>query len=659
MHLHKLTGCAPTPLAHYLKALGILRLVAEQKDPEARGFWKDDVFCLATKLSEDELEHFFLDDYAPTPVVAPWNGGSGFGFWASKKGRVRSEPAILALEGSQAPRFAAYREAIALSKEVFGALPQKPKDEEKGLHIGHFRARLSESSTSLDWLDAAIVLGTDKPLFPALLGSGGNDGSIDFTRNFMQRLMELFDADGQACGAARELLKAALWRGATAALGDLSLGQFFPSEAPMNPWDFALMLEGAVVLQVSAVRRLEGSELAQAAAPFAVQGRAAGYASASEADGANGRGEQWMPLWSAPTRFAEVKALFAEGRLKSGKKTVRRPVEAALAIRRLGTARGVESFQRYGFIVRNGLSILSVPIGRWQVDESPELRPLLDVSDWCERLLWKTGEESAALQKLARDLNTACLDVCRDSRTAARWQNLLILLGEAEDAIVCRPRLMAAMPPLPRLSLKWLKRSRTGDPEFRLALALASQTGVTAKDEVPEIRAHCLPITRFNKFDETNAPRVVWSPAASLTDNLLAVLQRRLMESQRAGLDHLAFQSNFSASIADLEAFLDGEVNDRRIAALARGLMAVDFSKATSTSSPHGQRKPTSLHALFRLCLLRHPLQDDSDLPASPAVLRLLESGQLSAAGRRAVQHLGAHGLRVNFSVFIAYRKAR
>ena len=34
IHLHHLFGCAPTPLAHYLKAIGILRLVAQQADAE-------------------------------------------------------------------------------------------------------------------------------------------------------------------------------------------------------------------------------------------------------------------------------------------------------------------------------------------------------------------------------------------------------------------------------------------------------------------------------------------------------------------------------------------------------------------------------------------------------------------------------------------------
>ena len=34
-----LKGCTPEPLMNYLKALGILRLVAEQRDPNAQGCW--------------------------------------------------------------------------------------------------------------------------------------------------------------------------------------------------------------------------------------------------------------------------------------------------------------------------------------------------------------------------------------------------------------------------------------------------------------------------------------------------------------------------------------------------------------------------------------------------------------------------------------------
>jgi len=34
---HSLLGCSPTPLGNYLKALGILRIIAEQLDPACRG----------------------------------------------------------------------------------------------------------------------------------------------------------------------------------------------------------------------------------------------------------------------------------------------------------------------------------------------------------------------------------------------------------------------------------------------------------------------------------------------------------------------------------------------------------------------------------------------------------------------------------------------
>jgi CRISPR-associated protein Csx17 len=53
-----LDGCAPVPLAGYLKALGVFRLVAEQADKEARGFWRNERFVLRTRLSKDALVRF-------------------------------------------------------------------------------------------------------------------------------------------------------------------------------------------------------------------------------------------------------------------------------------------------------------------------------------------------------------------------------------------------------------------------------------------------------------------------------------------------------------------------------------------------------------------------------------------------------------------------
>ena len=66
-----LKGCSPAPLANYLKALGILRLVGEQADKQARGWWEGEYFYLLTRLSKEELEAFFLERYEPTPLLSP------------------------------------------------------------------------------------------------------------------------------------------------------------------------------------------------------------------------------------------------------------------------------------------------------------------------------------------------------------------------------------------------------------------------------------------------------------------------------------------------------------------------------------------------------------------------------------------------------------
>jgi len=81
-----LHGCTPTPLVSYLKALGVLRLISspanhvssEAADPHARGWWENECFHLWTTLSRDDLLHFFLHEYAPSPIIAPWNGRAGF-----------------------------------------------------------------------------------------------------------------------------------------------------------------------------------------------------------------------------------------------------------------------------------------------------------------------------------------------------------------------------------------------------------------------------------------------------------------------------------------------------------------------------------------------------------------------------------------------------
>ena len=90
-----LPGCTPEPLMGYLKALGVFRLGAEQVDPAAKLSWRGGVACLESTLDRDGLIEFFVKQYRPTPIVTPWNGGSGFyRTWDDKSNRFRNREAV-------------------------------------------------------------------------------------------------------------------------------------------------------------------------------------------------------------------------------------------------------------------------------------------------------------------------------------------------------------------------------------------------------------------------------------------------------------------------------------------------------------------------------------------------------------------------------------
>jgi CRISPR-associated protein Csx17 len=257
---HRLGGCRVEPLGSYLKGLGVLRLVGEQADPDATARWNDDVLVLATVLEPDELEEFFLDRYRPTPLVAPWNNGSGF----SPKDKKALE-AVELLRASTNDRLAPYRAAWLAAQATVerGAIKGWSKED----LIQACRAELPDASVA--WIDAAIVLTSDEPRFPPLLGTGGNDGRLDFSATFMHRLADVLGLRPGRRAPSRTdsqgWLAAALHGDSLVAGVKAAVGQFDPGsagganssptgEAPsvVNPWDFVLTLEGALLFSGAA-----------------------------------------------------------------------------------------------------------------------------------------------------------------------------------------------------------------------------------------------------------------------------------------------------------------------------------------------------------------------------------------------------------------------
>ena len=203
-HVLELRGCAPDPLMAYLKALGIFRLVAEQQDPDARAWWHNDTFTLRSALDRDALVEFFLEEYRPTPIVSPWNGGSGFHPMDNSK----AMDAILELES---PRFQLWNEVVAIGKRIVSCGEGVDKKKLKEWTLAQCRAAFPDDA--LEWLDAAYVLAAGGAKYPPLLGTGGNDGRLEFSNNFMQNVVSALNIDDRRNGAtiAQNQLVAALF----------------------------------------------------------------------------------------------------------------------------------------------------------------------------------------------------------------------------------------------------------------------------------------------------------------------------------------------------------------------------------------------------------------------------------------------------------------
>src|SRR5947209_8642434 len=81
-----LPGCRHDVLGHALKAIGVLRALAEcaapeDRDPSAEGWWDTNTATFTVRSDHypdpDSLAKFFAEKYRPTPMIAAWNKSGG------------------------------------------------------------------------------------------------------------------------------------------------------------------------------------------------------------------------------------------------------------------------------------------------------------------------------------------------------------------------------------------------------------------------------------------------------------------------------------------------------------------------------------------------------------------------------------------------------
>ncbi|MCY4512037.1 MAG: type I-U CRISPR-associated protein Csx17, partial [Acidobacteria bacterium] len=731
------------PLASYLKALGVLRLVSspanhvsgQAADPHARGWWENECFHLRTTLGRDALLGFFLHDYAPSPIIAPWNGGSGFYAGDNKDG---FDPLAT---GQVAGRFGNISSAIRSTVRTVAdlKLAEKPEGEAKVGLVAALRAELADAA--LLWLDAVLALSGGGLAYPELLGTGGNDGRLDFTNNFARRLVSrakpagLFEASsGEPSKKAARLLEASLLAAPVLGLCSAKIGQFAPgaaggpnagngysADSEVNPWDFVLMLEGATAFAGAAARghqhALGGATAGTttrsgASFPFTVRTVGAGWGGVEAADENDARAEFWAPIWTRPARSLEIDSLLGEGRAVLNERTVRDGLDFARAAASLGVSRGFQQFERFGFLMRAGRTYLATPIGRRSAAPSPgaQLVADLDSGGWLERVrrVGRNDEEPGSARRAIKRLEDALFGLLAAREGSREAERAIVALGQVAGWLALSPsgRKAIATPP-PLLSSAWLRRADDGSAEFRVAAALAAlgwppllrpvpkvdtqepeatrsggddadgestttremlgsasppslvvaddaPTGVSGRAPsraAPPMAAHFAPLDERRFFYPGNLgtsrawagdtpPTVVWG-AGPLVPNLIAVLERRLVEASIRGLEDKPLAGATAARLADVAAFLSADFDDARCTALLAGLV---WARPATRRSAAGQTGPApvpfayaALKVLFTLDAALHAagaVPPTARLPVPPGLLARLRAGGDTRDGR-------------------------
>jgi CRISPR-associated protein Csx17 len=651
-----LEGCTPEPLINYLKALGVLKIVIEQKlDSEARGCWKDGIFQLFTTLTAESLVAALSDRYQPSPILSPWNEAAGF-----KKKKGTDVEAVRKAGASSALHYTRFKNTVETAQAI---VAEAKSDDDKDDLILSLRNKLPDDV--IQWLDACGSYGSEKCQFAPFLGTGGNVGKMEISINYLKNISILFDEKKHE--KSREpWLRSALFSSNEERYIFSSVSQFAPGQAGganatqgtegksmINPWDFILMIEGSLFLTSSTTRKLSSQRTAKSAFPFTVDVSAVGSSvlALSDLDNQKGRGELWMPLWSRSSSLGELKSLFAEGRAELRGRQATNGLDFARAVAGLGVDRGIKHFMRFSIVEFVKAGVMATPLGQFKVAAKNDANLLKEIDTWLSTMKRACNDKTPSrFRALLRETERAIFDYCQhgdNGSDKSRFQRILISLGNAERVIAKAPKFRSdakGLRPIGSLSTGWVAAADDGSPEFEIALALASldhaDTGSLRKNlEDVEIRGSSVSWTDRNHS-------AVWS-AIDLAPNLAAILSRRVMDADKNGNAANALKSSHRASLSAVAKFIAGELDEARITDL---LWSLSLCKLAAYKCEKRTEETPILPAAYRLLkLLFHSSSTDQKDSAEPrpnlGILSLLRADRAPEASQRAVRILRGNGL--------------
>jgi CRISPR-associated protein Csx17 len=173
-----LYGCRHDILGHYLKAIGLLRVLSlcadkANRDPDAEGWWdlEHACFCLCSPKypTKEKLVEFFANHYQPTPFFSPWNTGGGLNekkeiefsiaqtswneFWTSNRDAI--VPLIADVPKHEAAVVGLKLGADTLKLTLSGILPELTPHPDISVVQGASKGKNPKPFIELSWSETA------------------------------------------------------------------------------------------------------------------------------------------------------------------------------------------------------------------------------------------------------------------------------------------------------------------------------------------------------------------------------------------------------------------------------------------------------------------------------------------------------------------------
>ena len=748
MNKHRLVGLRShehSSLLSYLAALGTFRVLASQKDKAARMHWDSDTPVIATTLTQEDFADFFLKEYAPSPIISPWNGGNPL---------FRDKENILVIMNSKDNRFECIQHSITLMyKSYFYVIEKYGKSDEgkenstskrlnemrielcsildnddlyvateqipenideivsyfatketkikkelvgeqnkqiKSELIDHLRSSLPNEA--IYWIDANAAISSDKRMHTSpLLLSGGNDGNLDLSTQFIEHLSAIILKSEDrlsenwllsSCFGTQNDVKMITGK-STGYLDSHGVGGMNSTPGSdkklLNPWTYVLALEGTLMFACSIVRRMD-SLVDRPTAPFSIKaGSPVGHSSSTDGESLS-KGELWLPQWSGSVGFYELNRLFSEGRIEWNGKQSHNGIDTVRAAATLGIERGIQAFERFAILERRGQSNSALRVDRILTAELPEVKLTSQLDSWINGL---SGINLSSISFHKHQIERAIYELSKCPHNSALRASLLAdYLSSVATAEVALGHINLSerdkIRPIGYLNPnEWIDYLQDNTPEMRIAIGLASLHDRAKAKRALTLANYFRPIELDNgriKGWKEKGTLISGIGSLKLSELMANLLKMRVLDVLYVGDERpesevsqkgilIGFKYGMISPIDDILNLYFGNLNEERIARLIPGLLLLDWSKldynrfqeSSKSSSSNYPYLPTEWCVLVRF--FDHlPVNDGGRLTASTSWGSHFQSNKIGELISDALQRLKIAGLRPSVEKVIPHQ---